>query len=102
MTEQKLTILSGDDLNALFNKLDDLQKKVTSLVESQQESIKPMWVKAPAVCKYFGFSRSVLDRLIAEGKIKAYQVDGRPGTDRYFNVKEIAELDSNLMRPITI
>jgi len=93
---QEIAILSGNDLIGITRSLDAIEEKMNLLLQSKEAAIPPKWIKAPAVCKYFGFSRVMLDRIIAEGKIKAYHINGRLGTDRYFKLDEIYSAEDSI------
>lgn len=93
---QQIAVLSQDDLMEINRSLEAIEHKIDMMSKADTNAIPPKWIKTPQVCRYFGFSRTVLDKLIAEGKIKAYLVGDKPGTNRYFRIDEIEAAEKTI------
>lgn len=95
---QQINLITRPDLEVIHHAIAALEVKLDKLVSEKEGAMPTKYVKGSQVCKYFGFSRSVLERLIAEGKIKAYLLEGRPGGDRFFKVQDIYDIEPEILR----
>ena len=91
MEQQEIIVLTKNQLTTLHESIQTLEKKLDALLE--KDALPTKWLRTYQVQKYFGISRSVLDRLIAEGKIKAYRLVGKPSGDRFFKLDELAQVE---------
>jgi excisionase family DNA binding protein len=96
MIQPEIAVLSGKDLMMITRALESIEDKLTKVLTKFETELPQRWIKAPQLCKYLGFSRTVLDKLIAEGKIKAYHVNGKPGGDRYFKIEDIYSVEESI------
>ena len=95
---EQINVVTHLDLEVIHHAIAALEVKLDKLVTEKNNDMPTKYVKASQVCKYFGFSRSVLEKLISEGKIKAYLLEGRPGGDRFFKVQDIYNLEPEIMK----
>ena len=95
---EKINLITTADLEVIHHALASLEVKLDRLITEQTNDIPSKYIKASQVCKYFGFSRGTLEKLIAEGKIKAYLLEGRPNGDRFFKVQDLYNWEPEIMK----
>lgn len=92
-----INIVTREDLDSITNLLRAIEIKLDSINTTKTSEMPTKYIKAAQVCKYFGISKGTLERFIAEGKIKAYLLDGKPGGDRFFKVSDVYELEKTIL-----
>jgi len=92
-----INIVTREDLEGIQSALRAIESKLDKLNTKQTSELPTKYVKAAHVCKFFGISKGTLERFIAEGKIKAYLLDGKPGGDRFFKVSDVYDFEKSIL-----